>query len=255
MQKSWGSPTVEALRAPKILVLADDGASSYEVGEVWHLLDHRFDIPMTLVSQKRLGTMDLGKFNTMVIVNGSYKSINKKTTEKIKEWVKAGGVIVGWKNGAKWLADQKISKASFIKHQADTLSTYAYGDRNKLSGAQVIGGAIFQTEADLTHPLLFGYSEPLLAVFRNHDLMMEKSKNPFTNPLRYTSNPLLSGYISTPKLQKLKNTPAVDISHLGSGKVISFTDNPNFRAFWLGTNKLFLNALFFGNLIDSEEIK
>ena len=34
-----------------------------------------------------------------------------------------------------------------------------------------------------------------------------------------------------------------------AGRVVSMTDNPNFRAFWWGTNKLFLNALFFGNQI------
>jgi hypothetical protein len=32
----------------------------------------------------------------------------------------------------------------------------------------------------------------------------------------------------------------------GSGRVIMFSDNPNFRGTWYGTNKVFLNALFFG---------
>jgi hypothetical protein len=27
------------------------------------------------------------------------------------------------------------------------------------------------------------------------------------------------------------------------------TDNPNFRGYWYGGNKLFLNALFFGSVI------
>jgi hypothetical protein len=27
-------------------------------------------------------------------------------------------------------------------------------------------------------------------------------------------------------------------------------DNPNFRAIWYGTNKLFLNAIFFGQVIE-----
>jgi len=37
----------------------------------------------------------------------------------------------------------------------------------------------------------------------------------------------------------------------GAGRVISIADNPNFRAFWLGGTKLFLNAIFFGRLIDA----
>ncbi len=37
------------------------------------------------------------------------------------------------------------------------------------------------------------------------------------------------------------------IGTLEKGKVIYFTDNTNFRAFWYGTNKLLMNAIFFGN--------
>ena len=43
---------------------------------------------------------------------------------------------------------------------------------------------------------------------------------------------------------------AVTVSSLGSGRVINIADNPNFRAYWLGGSKLFLNALFFGQVID-----
>ena len=45
------------------------------------------------------------------------------------------------------------------------------------------------------------------------------------------------------------DTPAIIVNTYGTGKVIVMADNPNFRAFWYGTNKLFLNALFFGNQI------
>ena len=37
------------------------------------------------------------------------------------------------------------------------------------------------------------------------------------------------------------------IGTIGKGKIIYFTDNTNFRAFWYGTNKLLMNAIFFGN--------
>lgn len=252
---SWGSPSLETVKLPKILVMAEGDINSYEVGEVWHLLDQRMDIPMTMVSQNDIGKLDLNKYNVIVMVHGQYKGLDIGAIKKLQTWVTAGGTLVAWKNGAKWLSDKKISKAVYKKQEADTTSLFAYGDRKKYSGAQVIGGAIFQTQGDLSHPLLFGFKRRELAVFRNHDLFLERSKNPFTNPLIYSDNPLLSGYISLKKLEKLKNTPAVEINHVGSGKVISFTDNPNFRAYWFGTNKLFLNALFFGPLVDSEDIK
>jgi hypothetical protein len=31
--------------------------------------------------------------------------------------------------------------------------------------------------------------------------------------------------------------------------VVIFADNPNFRGVWYGTNKLFLNAVFFGDVV------
>jgi hypothetical protein len=71
----------------------------------------------------------------------------------------------------------------------------------------------------------------------------------------YTSNPLMAGYISKPNLEKVKNTAAVDVSALGAGKVIAMPDNPNFRAFWYGTNKLFLNSIFFGQIISGSSAR
>jgi hypothetical protein len=37
--------------------------------------------------------------------------------------------------------------------------------------------------------------------------------------------------------------------------VIAMPDNPNFRAFWYGTNKLFLNSIFFGQIINGSSAR
>jgi hypothetical protein len=31
--------------------------------------------------------------------------------------------------------------------------------------------------------------------------------------------------------------------------VVLFADDPTYRSYWLGTNRIFLNSLFFANLI------
>ena len=122
------------------------------------------------------------------------------------------------------------------------------GMRNTAS-AQVITGAIFRARLDLTHPLGYGYASPDVYLFRDHTVFMERSASPYANPLMYAARPLASGFISNPNELKLRGTAAVDISDLGSGRVVSLVDNPNFRAFWYGTNKLFFNAIFFGQLM------
>ncbi len=80
---------------------------------------------------------------------------------------------------------------------------------------------------------------------------MEKSKNPFATPFYYKDAPLQSGWLSKQNKDAVKNSAAVVVSSLGSGKVISIADNPNFRAFWLGGTKLMMNAIFFGKIIDT----
>ena len=79
--------------------------------------------------------------------------------------------------------------------------------------------------------------------------MFEKPKNPFATPVAYTDKPLLAGYISKDNESALKGSASVICSSFGRGQVISFSDNPNFRAFWFGTSQLFMNAVFFGNTI------
>ena len=38
---------------------------------------------------------------------------------------------------------------------------------------------------------------------------------------------------------------------LKKGRIIVFSEDPNFRAVWYGTNRLFMNALMFGQMITS----
>ena len=84
-------------------------------------------------------------------------------------------------------------------------------------------------------------------MFRNTTIFVKADKRSYNNPIQYTSNPLLAGYISKRNLEQLKNTVPFQVQRSGSGRVVAFTDNTNFRAFWYGTNKLLMNAIFFGD--------
>ncbi len=76
---------------------------------------------------------------------------------------------------------------------------------------------------------------------------MKADKHSYNNPIQYTFNPLLSGYISKHNAKVTKNTVPFKVQRFGRGRVIVFTDNNNFRAFWFGTNKLLINTIFFGD--------
>jgi hypothetical protein len=89
-----------------------------------------------------------------------------------------------------------------------------------------------------------------MSIFKSNNLFMEKTKNAYGNPVVFSPAPLLSGYISKQNFSKLKDSAVAGVSAVGQGRVIGFTDNLCFRAFWLGTNKMLMNAIFYGGLID-----
>ena len=115
----------------------------------------------------------------------------------------------------------------------------------------VIGGAIFAGDLDTSHPIGFGYTDRFIPLHRNTTLTLARPEDdPFAVVVEYPEDPLLSGYASQRRLDEITGTPAVVARRLGRGSVILFADNPNFRATFRGSEKMFMNAIFFGNLID-----
>lgn len=245
-----GSRNFSRVQKPEVALLVGDGVSSYDAGEVWHLLDQRFAMPLTLLDVDHLDRTDLSRYTTLVMVDGSYGAIDKSGQEKLKRWLAAGNTLVAQQGAGKWLSDHDLGGVKYKKIEADSVPPRPYALRDTYRGAQVIGGAIFATEVDLTHPVAYGLTRERLPVFRNEDAMIERGRNPYAYPVVYTDDPLLAGYISDEKEEVLRNTTAVAVTKSGQGTIVVFTDNPNFRAYWYGTNKLFMNSLFYGQIVE-----
>ena len=240
-----GSNNFSNIKKQKVAMLVGDGITGNDSGEIWHLLDQRFDIALTRLDMSYFTRVDISKY-TAIVVPSSY-NLGKSAEEKLKIWVSNGGVLIGYKNSARWLARSKFINLEFDSVKTDTIKDISFENRSLKSGAQVIGGAIFEANVDRSHPINFGYKNNKLALFRNSTLFIKADKRSYNNPIQYTSNPLLSGYISKENAKVIKNTVPFKAQRMGRGRVIVFTDNTNFRAFWYGTNKLLMNAIFFGD--------
>ncbi|MBU3011892.1 zinc carboxypeptidase [Polaribacter vadi] len=241
-----GSNNFRAITKPKVAMIVGDGVTGNDTGEIWHLFDQRFDMHITRLDTRNLGRVDLSKYTHIVIPSSR---LEKSDIEKIKTWVKNGGVVVGYKNTASWLASNKMINLSFDKAKRDSVKNITFENKSLFSGAQVIGGAIFEAKIDRSHPINFGYKNDKIALFRNSTMFLKADKNSYNNPIQYTSKPLLSGYISKENAAVIPNTVPFKVERFGRGRVIVFTDNTNFRAFWFGTNKLLMNTIFFGNMM------
>jgi hypothetical protein len=251
---SLGSSSFLTLKKPEIAMIVGDGFSATDAGEVWHMLDARFNIPLTLIPVEVFNASSISRYSTIIIppTIGTVR-IADAAKEKLKAWVQNGGVLIGLENALHWITTSGLGKFEMKKPspKKDSVGLRPYGLIDAFAGAQQTSGAIFQASADLTHPLLFGYYDPSIAVFKSNNIFMERTKNAYGNPVVFTASPLMSGYISKENYDRLKNSSIAGVAVLGHGRVIGFTDNLSFRGFWFGTNKILMNAIFYGSLIDS----
>jgi hypothetical protein len=249
-----GSNNFSMIQKPSVAVVGGYGTNSYEVGEMWHLLDQRYHMPLTVLDKSSLGGADLDKYTVLIMTGYNYNDLPSRAVAAIKSWVRNGGVLLAMKQGVQWAKQQELADITFVSEDEngdEETRLRPYVKQGTDEGAKVIGGSIFNAVLDVTHPLGYGYNDSKITVFRNSTIFMEKGKNPYSTPLYYSDNPLASGYISDENEETISGTAAIVVSQFGRGKVIAMTDNPNFRAFWYGTNKLFANAIFFGPNIRS----
>ena len=244
-----GSGKMPALEQPLVAMLVGTGVTATDAGEVWHLMDQRLAIP---VSQLEIGTFnraDLNRYNTIIMVSGSQAGLSK---EKLKAWVENGGTLIACEDAVQWCASNGITKVKFKKvaDAVDSTKSLSYADREEVFGAQRMSGAIFRADADPTHPLCFGYPNKVIDLFKTNEVYMQPSGNPYASPVRFGKEPLQSGYVTRQNYDAVKGTASVMVQTVGRGRVIHMADNPNFRAFWLGSMRLFTNAIFFGKIID-----
>lgn len=248
-----GSRYIQPVAAPKAAMIIGEGVRSYEAGEVWHLLDTRVHMPITKIPMRNFSRVDLDKYNTLVMVSGSY-SFNEKTMDNLKAWVEKGHTLITIGSASKWAIDKKLVKESLIKSEKDSTKTATrkpYVDAGENLGKESVGGIIVKAQLDLTHPLGFGYRNEVIPVYKNNTVWLAPSKNEYSTVAKYTSQPLIDGFITdTNRDTYLKPSASLLVSPLGKGRVVLFADNPNFRGSWYGTNRLFLNALFLGNHIN-----
>lgn len=258
-----GSPNMQALKKPRPAILVGAPYDVSEAGEVWHLLDHRFGIETTLLEKRELTRADLARYTHLIFVSGNPAELQKNEAEAVRGWVRAGGVLIATGQAAPWAekqilnpppegkdGDKEQGKPGKGGADEDVKPRKPYGDFEKDSAHDLVAGAIYEVDLDLTHPLAFGYTRPKLPVFRDHAELLPTPKDPYSRVAVYPREPRLAGFSSDENLKKIGGSTAVAASRMGKGAVLMYLDNPNFRGFWWGGSKLFLNGLFLSGLID-----
>ncbi len=239
-----GSPSAPWLERPRPAIIAGEGVRSTQAGEAWFELAEVRGMKVSLIQPERLDSLDLSRYNVLILPGGNHQRILEAGVTALKNWIRAGGRLIVLTEGVRWAIEKGIVEER-LRERARTKIEVPFEEVSRARQAATIPGSIFGIRLDATHPLAYGLPEEL-AVFRDHDLLVEPSETPGSTVARYLSSPLVSGYAPQDFLPQLAGSAALIARRQGRGAVILFADNPNFRAFWPATARIFLNAVFFG---------
>lgn len=237
-----GGSSTSSLVLPTIGLLTGQGASSGNAGELWHLLSERFRIPVSLLDIRLLSDIDLSKYDVIAHPGGS---LTEPNSEALATWTRDGGTLIAMSGAISWAQNHELLDIESKSFDTDSLiQGLPYNQLDEARGAHRIGGSIFALSVDTTHPVGFGLRDSL-PVFHIGSQFYEVPESPGQGLGIYSDSPLLSGYISDDKLEQLSGSAGAVAARAGEGRVIAFMDRLSFRAYWYGSQRLFLNAVFF----------
>jgi len=270
-----GSREFEILKKPRVILLTGPGFSQFQAGEIWHLFDQRLRMPITMVDWGRLEQADLREYSHVLVVGGSAKLgfLGEGVVGKLKLFIEDGGVLWTQGNAVDWAVEKELAEGVWreteeekAEAEKDTdnggttvddsvprpkVERRPFAEARDRKAFKLVRGAIFSASVDPSHPIGYGYGSEFLPVFRNRNRFLEPSINAYSTPVQYSEGPLLSGYISEENLELASGSAGIVVDQQGQGAVVLAIDDPCFRAFWWGTQRLLVNAVFFGKLLDS----
>jgi len=283
-----GSSNIKAVRKPEVALAFGQGVTSSEAGQVWFLLNQQLDLPVTKLDLQSFARTSLNRYNVLVLPGGNYSSWEKATVDKIKAWVNDGGTLITFQTATAWavqqdLVKEKLSQTDAFARRGEVVPVSApvekaadettkaqpkttgsgnpvaavkpaverldYSRQEDVEGSKRINGAIFVSDLDISHPIAFGITSRKLFINKNGPTLLLPSANKYATVAQYSAKPLVNGYSSKANTAKVANSAAIIATGSGSGEIILFADDPTYRGYWLGTSRLFLNSIFFGNLI------
>lgn len=266
-----GSDRAVLLKKPKIAVLAGDPASTTSYGAVWSLFDREYGIDFVPVEPRRLAWADLSKYTAIVFPDdgaggrGYSGAFDSSFVKRLKAWIAAGGTFLGIEGGAIWAAQDRAGlaavkmksrkpkdgekgkgkKGDALKEEGpdeeELEKMMTVEERERKRRREDVPGTIVSVRLDNSHPLGFGY-DTTIAAFRTGGSAFELSPSGYNVGI-YRKSPRLSGHMTKENGEFIAGTPFLVHEQSGSGHLVLFADDPNFRLFWDSLNRVFLSGV------------
>jgi hypothetical protein len=261
-----GSDRAVRLKKPKIIVATGPPVGTEPFGAIWSMFDRQYGIDFVPMKLQQLRSADLHDYTAIILPNdyrdgdGYFGTLDSTGARKLKTWVAGGGTLIGIEGGAAFISasvgkiasiklkekkdepkDEKKHDDKALLSKEELEKRMTVDERERKSRLEEIPGTILRVHLDNSHPLGFGY-DTSIAVFKTSSTMFELSEHGYNVGI-YPEHARLSGYMSAENEKFLSGTPFLVHEQIGAGNVVLFADDPNFRLFWQGLNKVFLNSV------------
>jgi hypothetical protein len=253
-----GSADVLPVRTPEIALLSGHPVHGYSFGWAWYTLDQHYRVPITVRRVSTVASTPLHRFDVLVIPHlfssqGLAQRLGEGGLERIRRWVEDGGSLVAIGSAVDFVREELELSGLRSWYDVQTGRDKPGGDEKPVDPAKEptpfdVPGAILRGQLDLETWLSAGYDDelPVLVTSRRIYLAPEGPPDPRRRVVgRYAEAESLrmAGHLWPESAERLPETVFLYEERLGRGRVILFAEDPNFRAYWRGANRLFLNAV------------
>jgi hypothetical protein len=181
------------------------------------------------VTSAQIAAGALANFDVLLVPNGvsttASNALGSAGRRALLNWVNAGGEYVGWRGGVDLAARLGLTTARIAEPHSD------------------IAGTLVRVAVDPASPLAAGVGA-FNWVFYDYDLVMTAS-SPAHVAARFpafgSEDFFVSGFAEGE--EELGGTAAVVDEPVGTGRVVLFSTDPNFRAWTVGMQKMLRNAV------------
>jgi hypothetical protein len=235
-------------RTPSIALLAEDPVNALSFGWTWYTLEEQFQIPTTVLRTQSIASTPLDRFNVLVIPEVSsgalVAAIGRAGVERIRRWVQDGGTLVTLGSATEFARDTTALGLIALR------SWYQTAD-GRGTTPFAVPGAIVRADLDASYWLRAGYVGSDLPMLVGSTRLYLPPDGPPNSSRRTVAraareNPVMSGHAWEESKTRLPGAVLVYEQRVGAGRVIAFAEDPNFRAFHRGMNRMFLNAVVLG---------
>jgi hypothetical protein len=267
---SLGSTSNAFLKPPRVLLAWDTPTASTSAGWTRYVLERRYNQPVTIVRSASLGRANFADYDVIVLPSGNFAGvIGEPVLARIKDWLRGGGTLITIAEATRWATGSNVGLLDTVALLKDGRPDIPQtGNAGGSGGAAAAGtnfnydkaiqpdrerpepqpGAILRVTIDTEHWLSAGQDDATQVMIEGSRVFAPIKLNSGRNIGIYgKKDDLIASGLIWPEGQDLLIQKAAMMHQpFGSGHVIAFAEDPNYRAFTEASMLLFMNAVLLG---------